>query len=406
MKGLKIILSTLLTIAVMASLLLDAIYITLLLSGEEKHISNTYNVGLQQDTSGNTNYFCEVNYFSNAKKNGYEMLEVKFNYFTDENQDTFFAQGMQFVGKNNTSNITREYVRDNSSLIESRNLLNMAVPLLNAGNSSLSYSGSMMLTNCNISNYSYFNNVATYSTNPLVLNNGFKVQLGEDLFIMKFKGDIRNEDTLVYSKTQTAPLYQKTSSYYFAYDVHFFITLLENSIQTIKPGSSSAILFEFGDLFDYYKYNTETKSYELTNLEETALVKTQMKSYYTIKASVNENGARRYSDSIFNCINGNSNWVYAESPSEDYFFTRSLIQCNELDFELIDTETNGEFKLRFNENFTKQYWEYRNDIVLDIDINLQYFKKLGATIVGFTDNCFENFKVYESNIKVGGGANV
>ena len=62
-------------------------------AGPQKIVSSTYNVGTITTADGSTTKnIIEVKYMSNKKKNGYEMLDIRYNYFHDEDKNEIYSQ--------------------------------------------------------------------------------------------------------------------------------------------------------------------------------------------------------------------------------------------------------------------------------------------------------------------------
>ena len=171
------------------------------------------------------------------------------------------------------------------------------------------------------------------------------------------------------------------------------------SVESFPVGLYQRCIFEFGDLFEYYKYDAEEKVY-LSNPEiNNEKILTDIKSYYSIKVNKFDRNIEKASDSLFNCVDGNSNYnITGDYSDEIYFVGRTLISCSLSDFELIETEQAGHCYLSLNQDFIDYYSAYGDKIVLSINIDLDYCAEIGVVIDGFAENAFGNFEVYQSNI--------
>ena len=392
------------SVLVLLCVCLDGWYLYIKFFGPDKIVSNTYEVGLQETTDGNKKYFAEINYFSNANFNGLELFEVKFNYFVDENKENFYSQGLQFVANSQTDILQWQYNYSEAVSDKDPYREESGWPLAKYYYAKFSSYG--LKNGASIYNYTSYDDyeTTTFSTNPFNKDSSFKIQLGDDLFLMKFK--YRNFDNLKdlenipfissgESYFKTALLWNWADYYnYFSYlDVYYFSQLLYNSIRSLKYGTSQSIVFEFGDMFDYYKF--EDGDYVDTALKETDKVITDLKSYYSIKVNISADGAMRAStDSIFKSIHGEVNYnTISESGDDVYFIGRTVINCNENDFEPIELG-EGEFELKLKQEFISSFIEYKDSIVLNVNIDLEsygdYIKK-----IKLSENAFGPFVVYK-----------
>ena len=153
-------------------------------------------------------------------------------------------------------------------------------------------------------------------------------------------------------------------------------------------------------MFDYYEYDESSSTYvgEPVSLDKASLIINDTKSYYAIKVSVNEGDALKSSDSIFNCIAGNSNYnATGDYDSEDYFIGKTMIVCTYSYFDFVQiSENNYAFKLKQSFIDYLNLPQNKNKIVLKIEINLDDLNNLGYIFVGFTeDSGLSNFEILE-----------
>ena len=237
------------------------------------------------------------------------------------------------------------------------------------------------------------------STNPVSTTSNFKIQLGDDLFLMSFKNDKTemNENNYMYryqGDTKIYVVYNINTYYdcYAYYDYNYFCKLMYEAVQSIPSGTNSAMVFEFGDLFDYFKYDEQDKDYKKVDVIETEKIKKDIKSYYAIKVNKSANGVQQASESLFGAVNGSTTYNMNSINSDDYFIGRSYLNVSEKDFDLVEIET-GYCVLKLKEDFVKAYGKYDN-IILKVNVNLDYFKNNNITILGFaTDNGLSDFNV-------------
>ncbi len=395
----KIIGAIALAIILCGCLGIDAWYVYVLKFAPDKIVSNTYEIGLQESTNGDTKYFVELNYFSNAKQNGLEMLEIRYNYMLDENQEAFYSQGLQYVANDKVSNLDFEYKVDASQstgiyLDRNQGWYN--------GQNNFGYFGSYVLKNgATKYNYASGNNYETtsISANALGLNSSFKIQAGEDLFLMKFKNQATEmtPENYVYKANGAYHFYlvlgrQDVNYYYSYYDYNYFSKLMYEVAKSITPGTSRSLVFEFGDLFNYYKYDEVSKTYEDTAYKNCDSLIQEMKSYYSIKVTVSENGAQKSSDSIFNAIHGTSTYnLTGNYASDDYFFGKTVVALNVFDFDYVNVNDNY-YAIKLKKDVANFYKNY--DVYFNISIDLDVLEKQDINFVGVAeDSGLSDFKI-------------
>lgn len=366
----------------------------------EKIITNTYEVGLQETTSGEARPFIEVQYFTNENKNGLETFEIKFNYLLDENQEEFFSQGLQFVADSINTNINFEYLVDSS---QTQGELMGGSAGWYTGSRQYAYFGSYRTAEgSSIFNYmsqdDYEN--TSISTNPLSTDSAFRIQLGEDLFLMKFKGAEIEKNELSFQSSEKADYkfflifgYDIINNYYTYADPYFFSYLIFNSMDSVANGTNHNMIFEFGDLFNYYLYDENSNSYSNTEYENMDSVLQQMQSYYSIKITKSADGLRDSDESLFKTVKGNSGFnLNGDYSSGDYFTGESIFTADIYDFDFVKL-LNDSYVLKFKNSFIETYKNFKN-MKLNIEINLDILKNLNIQFAGFADDSgVENFKI-------------
>ena len=408
-KGLKIIAIIISMLLVAGCLGVCIWYLYIANMGKEKIASTTYEVGFQTVTNeegeSTVKPFMEINYFANEDGSGLEMFEIRFNYMLDENQQAFYSQGLQYLTKSEDEGIEFEYIVDKTfAPVTTKIDINWPFPTEifqdRMGAYRFNEDSTEIFNYASADDYEH----TTLSTNPINNSSSFKIQLGDELFLMKFKN---YEDTLrtksnYVSRTkgpeETKIVY--TDFYYFDnyhyYDLGYFTKLLYEMAKSTAVGTNSTMIFEFGDLFDYYAYNEESGQYNETavNEEKQKLIENDIKSYYAIKVSTSASGAKYAKDSLFNSIKGNTGYnSTGDYIADDYFIGRSKLEVSEKDFDLVEN-TAGNF-LKLKETFINYYKPYKDTIMLEIVINLDDFNLLEINIGGFApDSGIENFTVY------------
>lgn len=394
-------------ILIAACLAIDFWYLYIKLYGEVKLPTHTYEVGLQQTSEGNTKYFVEVEYFSNANKNGLECFELKFNYLLDERQNDFYSQGLQIVSDTKGDSIELALTEDGADKKWS---------YWDAGgnhyNRDVYYNykateGSKLYNYASGTDY----DTTTISTNPLGDKSYFRIQLGDEnnkqLYLMKFKSSYReNRDPKIYSdfighRSYSPAIYcWNSDDEYVVYDYTYFMNLLYTALSsdTLANGTQSAMLFEFGNLFDYYEYDEVNKVYKMQPLEDSTKVQKQITSYYSIYVKKHADGIQKASQSLFNCVQGSSTFNIAEDyTKDDYFIGRTIVAVDNKDFDYIKV-TNNYYYLTLKESFINEYKKFEDKIVLSVLIDLDELEQKNINFLGFSENSgLKNFEILECN---------
>lgn len=396
----KIVGLTLLLLLLICCIFLDVWFLYIKFHGEEKIISNTYEVGMQETTLGEKKPFIELEYFSNANKNGYESFGIKFNYLLDESQNAFYSQGLQYVPTSTDGNIDfgfyRSYLdKDSKTKIE-------GYPI---GKSyRYNYFGRFIPT-VDVYNYSSSDDYSTsfISANPIGDSTSFKIQLGGldgSIYMMKFRSNERvaNDQTFYYSSNKHedhhSTLFGTVYDFYTYYsymDCNFFVKTLLKSVKSFPSGKNSYAIFELGDYFDYYKYDNEKGQYSEQRVSDSTKLVSEMKSYYVIKVKVSSDGLNKSSDSMFNMFKGSANYnLNATNISDGYFYGRTVYTLTVDDFVFVDTDTLNVFNLKLKDDVMNYYLPYSDSIEFDIDLS---GLDSGMTVV-ITEDFLSGFKVY------------
>jgi len=382
-------------------------YSILYFTAPEKVASQTYNVGSQTITTidGNTvnDYFCEVNIYD-------DVYELKFTSLLDETKTGIYQQGIQFVPNSSgnfdfNGNYNTEYnkIQTSETTTYSEGILMWKV-------TGFMTNYDVVLTDKNYDNFSVYNYASAdqFQTtikdlNPINLNTSFKLILDDDIYLMRFNGNkaVVNNDEVekakFYLNDTTDEYYGKNSrelyfdflSNYRACDITYFAELLYNSIQTLPKGTDQAILFQFGDLFDYYAYDESSGSYLETTIssDEYANVIADIKSNYAIKVNIHEGNIPSAKQSIFGQYKGSANYTTEDMTKTDYLYGNTLLNLDENDFYINENQ-----ELILSDEFVSENEKYINSVELKVVIDEVFYDNLGLR---FTQNSFRNFKVYK-----------
>ena len=395
-KGLKISLIFVISLIFTALLVVDVRYMHILLNGKEKVVSKTFHINSLTLSDGTQQDIVEVRYFANKDNSGRETFEIKFNYFVDENKTDVYSQGLQFVAEENgTINIefslnclTKTYSHSTGWWLTKTNYYNYQ---------------SQYLPSETTETYNYAGMDGEYlqSTNPLNLKSFFKINIGEQLYLMQFKGTSTPQDLTTYLGSDMVFNDFDTDvcrQHYFVYDVFYFSKLLYESVKSADLGTDASIVFEYGNLFNYYAYNSDEEVYEEEATEYDHIVKMSgdIKSYYYIKVNTYEYGLNNSQDSLFGSFLGNQNYnASGNYSSGDYFIGRDVINLGYTAFDFVTVSDNN-VALKLSDKSIANYLPYKDKIMLSVVIDTDAISALGYNFVGFVeDNGLQQFNLYE-----------
>lgn len=423
-KIFKIVGLPLLSILFVMALFLDVWFIYIKYHAPEKVSSITYEVGYQTTTAGEKRPFAEINYKSNEENNGYELFEIKYNYMLDESQDRFYSQGLQYISYD--TKIYWSFKKDSQREDEDKSKMKIEKDFLSERRYHFhNWFGKLQPADgVTLYNYASSDNyeTTTISTNPINNQTLFKIQIGEDLYLMKFKGDKKITSDYNFITRQHGDYQNNFFVVHFHYndfyayeDFNFFSRLLFQAVQGMQRGTSQDILFEFGDMFDFYKYDPADKSYtesttfgksnsenELTwfgklfkKVMDTNKVKEDLKSYYVLSVNVSADGAKTVSDSMFNAVAGKQNFNSTGTYTDDYFFGKNVKTVTLDNLSFVDTISENTYKLSLSDKFIKENIENKDYIILYVKIDIDKINSMGLNFAGFTEKAFSDFEIYK-----------
>lgn len=384
----------------------------------QKIVSKTYMVDFQTTEDGDKEPFVELKYFSNANKNGYEALDLKFNFMLDENQSSLYSQGIQYVAQNSeqSNSLNFNFYADTSTRDKEP-----YDTTTSWGNTKRYYNGfGTWLVNSNFDKFEYqsFDNYETTSnsTNPIDLNASFKIELGEgNLYMLKFRAFNDYVDTKVSAEKREQYLTKSfvqtreenvdwnvfssstdIVSYHYMYDVNYLTKLLFDSLEPIKKGSSQVLVYDLPDVFDYFKYvdgqYSDEREIDSLKLEQ------QVKNYYTIKVTVLDDGIQKSDESLFNCVKGSASFNLTNDYSSNEFYVgRSVIHATFENFDLVERD-DGTFDIVLNSEFLNKYEKYKSKIYLNLILDYKPYENKGLIVNEPTYDSVKGFSVYKIDI--------
>ena len=391
---------------------IDVWYGYILLFGKEKVVSKTFNVSTLTLADGTTENIFEVEYFANKDNSGYEAFEIKLTNYMDESRESTFIQGLQYIADSTTSSIDIQL--SHNDVWVSDNPYKVKGHLWWEDRYYYCYNSYVPTSTTDVFNYMSSDD-ETYlkSTNPINMGTRYKIQIGEDIYLMQFKGialkkDLETGKILQEPSTPTEIGTIRTKhkvtaddiyhTQYSTYDINRFVKGIYDAVKTATLGTDDDIVFEWGNWFNYYKFNPDENVYEEnpTDYSNVKIISGDIKSYYSIRVKTHEYGLSNAKDSLFGSVLGNQNFsLNGDYSGGDYFIGRTVVDCDVSSFDFVTVEDNN-VALKLSDAFIDYYTQYKDSIVLSVVIDLDFLEKLGYTFVGFTaDNRLDKFNIYE-----------
>lgn len=412
-------------------------YVYILEFGDEKMTSTTLNVGILEPSNDelDSRYVITVDYKSNANKNGLEMMDVNFSYFTDENIEHVYSQGIQYIANNPDDSIEwvnfenyEERIREGINNFVNNNSFNFTdfanamseyfdVSTYKLGSTGWWIFGTEyyasyfnvktdFLTSSRYEYQSLDDYEYTGSTNPITDDSYFLLQVGEgesaEYVYMQFKGDNyikwTNEDDFNQDSRRIG--YADSTNYYYNYNVDYLCYQIYEGIQELPAGTTGSYVFEFADdMFEYYYVDLDGSVGTEMSAEDTEMVINRIKSYYTIYVTISADGARNSNDSMFGLLHGSSQYSVDGSSSSagNYFQGKPVIDCDIYDFDLV-LLTDNYYALRMKQDFVDEYLPYADNIYLSITIDIAILENEGYQYSGILEDSGLNyFEILELN---------
>lgn len=429
--GKKILTITLSVLCVVA-LGLDVFYYCLLKNAPEKHVSQTFNISGQvitkvdEETGEVTTErkpLIELNLYDNV-------FEVVFNNIADENQNSFFSKGVQYVANNGKLNFDLNYTGSS----EARQLGETTSKSVWLGKNYYSYYDSVYTKSSfkNLTAYQYSSSDGFDSTlnndmaSPLNTDTFFKVQLTEGsdkkLYGMTLKntktyydneGKVRdNIDSKYYHHQDlhySSEYLVVANHYYYNYinryipiDFNYLVVSLYNSISGVAKGTSQEFVIKFEDYFDFWELDSDKTTYKMiTNQDKMSKVSAEVSSYFIMKVNVHDGEMKYSNQSLMNMFKGTANLLEPVDDEEyfdsNYLYGKTVLKAefnaNTRDFDLVSTGTANSYIFVLKKEFIEYYAGYEKDIVIEIEIDKAYLKSNGITLSSIDLDSFGNFQV-------------
>lgn len=305
-------------------------------------------------------YFLEANFYSNSKKNGIALQELKLNYFTDYNlmSTGYRASGMQYLGDLKQEDLVlKETTKEQANKDE-------------------------------ISGFSYYD-----TTNGISWDGGkLRTQLNrESTFVISIDNkpyqiqlDKVYEWTTYQRQWYTLWIWNKPTTHTIYYN---FLNVFADCMQAIRSNSAGYgdyyITVDLSEYFTIRAYDPETGKYKQDDVTDI------IKTYSVLKFHYDENGARNSTQSLFKCIDCNPSYDIEEEAIDTTYWQERFVY----------TLTNKDLDLRYSEVY-KGYFASLNVDTKTMFANMPRAKVNvviemtgDKPIIGINYNGFENFEI-------------
>lgn len=423
-------------ILAIACVFIDVWYLYIKQYGPEKIAVFTPYAGLQEAADGTTAYAFEFQYYSNANKNGYEMLASNITYLRDETASGFHSKGVQYEATSIDEKLDwtdyekyQQVVSDfdfksTASISELKDFKfdSQYIYTIYKGLWHGDMYAQYLKLNSKNERYEYqtdsLGNTTLNALHPITSDSVFTLQTNSEsgeMLYLKFKGinyaEENRENNTVIAKdikegmsctTYNHPwgLERDYNFYFYNIDYDYFNYLVYQEIKDKAPGTTFCTSVELGNYFNYYKVNPDGSVGEEIAIHDSTKVTNYIKSYFTIKVTVSADGARASSDSMFGYLHGSENYrIEGYTGTEgSYFAGQDIVDVSYKNFDFVKiAETDVALKLR--EDFISAWLPYKKTIALYIKIDTEEISNLGYTFLGFTsDSGLDNFKIYKTEV--------
>ena len=315
-------------------------------------------------------WFMEANYFSNSKKNGIELQEVRYNYFrSEELQDyQYRSTGMQFLGDFRT--YTQKVANEKEA-------------------------------NTRVLDEFYY-----YDTTDDLRYDGFRGQYGS-------VGTLLNRDQQFIIKLDNRPFSiqlprqwdeygplwgflwnVKISTHYSDYGDVFDCVMY--AIKSNNRGYGDYyVTLDLSEYFTIREYDPVSKRYKEDDVSDI------IKNYAVLKFHYDENGAMKSNQSLFGIIAANPNYGMGENTNTVYWQERVLYNLD------VNSKLDGKdiFEYRYSEIYNGYFVTLSMDCKklfadmsrakanITLDLTSPYLAEKQINVVGLDYNAFDGFRI-------------
>ncbi len=346
-------------------------------------------------------YFLNVSYYSNNKKNGIELQELRLDYFTDYTltSDRYRSSGMQYVGNYqgtpfNTYDGSKSvrisnpfkrdnhvyYGRDDESVNKANEYVDNAFTYYDSANG-ISFNG---VTNSNGSIATEFKR----STDFIVKIGGRAFSVSLDKYYDQDIGNVRNLLGIGWK------VGDKFNRYYYTYG-----SLFQTCMQAVRTNSAGYgdyyITVDLSNFFSIKEYDMDSGKFKVDNVTDV------IKTYSVLKFHYDENGCVNANQSMFKQIHGDKTYGLEEEIDTTYWQERVNYTLS------AQTKYYGKevFEYRYSDIYNGYFVSLsmdvkelfaempRTKVCVEFDLNSQILIDKNINIVGIDYNGFEDFEI-------------
>ncbi len=361
--------------------------------GEEKVISNTYELGLQGIETADglqVEPIFEVSYWKNANNLGSEVLEIKVNSVFDEDMDKYYYQAIQFNLSQSPSGTVKPFYNYTTQVEKDKGFWKTDLEYQKVVTDNYSDVNEYMSDDDWNTSFG-----STYSFDNYEI---LKVESNGNLFGIKMKG--LDNDLVKITKTDNTFGWTTTKTTYTKMDWTYFFSLIYGMVEGLPGGTDEYMTAKFGDIFTILKYDENKKDYtELTedyNFDN--LIRKDNTTMITMKVNVYSDGLNSSSNSSIGWYQ-NSKTYNVSAEQNGYFVGRDIIDVTLNDFDLIVNSDTNVATIKLNENFVNYYSAYTDKIYLNILIDRDLITENGYTFDGVTGSELDKFEIKSFKIQ-------
>ena len=334
--------------------------------GWNKHVSLTTNYvdDMTFTEEEDTQYFMELEYFSNKNNNGIENFSAKLNYYTDtslpeQNEDGTFAEskyvyssGIQF--KNGfTYDIGADYT-SGGKMYDKKGWY---------------YFYTVEPTNCTYYNVDNQANTAFEAVNELKDQNKWVYDIdGQLCLIESAKSESLGSTNFLWSERRVC-------------DINYCLLELYNSVKTLEDGKH-ILVFDLSRFFSIKMFNAETGKFDIEptgNIEWT---------FVRILINKTSDGLVSANQTMFGSYMGEPKWtLYDMDTDQKYWQMDNIYYLNISDFTF--EYSNNKNYLKLQTNTLKFLEDFENmQYIVSIDLDNIYLGSELLEIDGFAKGAF------------------
>lgn len=319
--NLKVIFSVIASILLLCLLVCSVLWIYIKFFAPETKTELSVNLSTVEDTNGKKSIL-QVKYYENKDKSGVELLDVKFNYYSDLNATNVVASGIQIIG--NFDDLKYSNVLEQST---KQGFLNFSTE------TKISYSfigGKYGKENHDAGKLCFYEE--SDNLNFRDVNNDFndfgyiRVEIEDKIYMLQF-GKVMNEYKILWENRQ------------FSSSLSQFIKDVSLQVKSLPSGHSQKN-FPYKNLFTIYELQKDGKYRDVSEQDNVF-------TYFYMDFEHYTSGAKTANDSLFNQIKYDVNFtINGATKLDEHFSDEHILKINE-----------NWCRFEFNEEENKHYFD-------------------------------------------------